>query len=120
MEQDALEVEAANESVERELQRKRRGAYNYYHPELRAKVGKYAAISGNKSAVDKFSVEIGKPISESTVHGFKKAYCSALSTSNAPINVITHLPPHGIGWGFVGDSLFDFSKFPLPGLTLSR
>ena len=65
---DALEVEAANQCVEEELGRKRRGTYNYYDPELRAKIGKYAATSGNKAAVNKFSKEMGKPISESTVY----------------------------------------------------
>lgn len=52
-EKDAKEVEAANQCVEKELGRKRRGKYNYYDPELRAKIGKYAATSGNKAAVKK-------------------------------------------------------------------
>ena len=89
---DALEVEAANQCVEKELGRKRRGTYSYYDPELRAKTGKYAATSGNAAAVRKFSEQLGKPISESTVRGFKKAYCSALSESRSaePITRLEH------------------------------
>ena len=88
LQKDALEVEAANQCVEKELGR----TYNYYDPELRAKIGKYAATSGNKAAVNKFSKELGKPISESTVHGFKKAHCSALSKTKSaePIVRLEH------------------------------
>ena len=42
-EKDTLEVEAANDCLEKELGRKRRGPYNNYDPEFRAKIGKYAA-----------------------------------------------------------------------------
>ena len=35
-EKEALKVEAADQCVERELGRKRRGVYNHYDPELRA------------------------------------------------------------------------------------
>jgi hypothetical protein len=45
-----LEVEAANQCVERELGRKRRGVYNHYDPELRTKIGKHAATFGNIAA----------------------------------------------------------------------
>ena len=69
-EKDALEVEAANQRVEGELGRKRRGKYNHYDPVLRAKIGKYAATSGNVAAVKKFSEQLRKPISESTVRDF--------------------------------------------------
>ena len=90
-EKDGLEVEAANQRVEGELGRKRRGKYNY-DPVLRAKIGKYAATSGNVAAVKKFSEELGKPISESTVRDFKKAYCSALSKtkSDEPVTRLEH------------------------------
>ena len=67
-----LEVTNANmrvlEAMESQLRRKRpRGTYTYYSPELRAK---FAAESGNKAAVEKFSTEMGKPMSESTVRGW--------------------------------------------------
>ena len=35
-----------------------RGTYNYYDPELRAKIGKYAATFGNKAAVNKFKLRL--------------------------------------------------------------
>ena len=50
----------------------RKQRYNSYSPELSAKIGKYAAKSGNKAAVEKFSAELRKPICESTVRGIKK------------------------------------------------
>ena len=55
-------------------------------------IGKYAATSGNKAAVNKLSEELGKPISESTVCGFKKPYCSALSKTKSaePIVRLEH------------------------------
>lgn len=55
---DASEVEAANQCVEKEMEkmgRKRRGTYNYYDPELCAKIGKYAATLGNVAAVSSAS-----------------------------------------------------------------
>ena len=62
--------------------------YYYYNPELCAKVGKYANTSGKVSAVKK----LGKPISESTVCGFNKAYCSAMSKTRRaePIERLEH------------------------------
>ena len=53
-------------------------AKQYYSPELRAKTGKFAAECGNKAAVEKFSKEMGKLVSESTVRGLKKGYYEAL------------------------------------------
>ena len=53
------------EAMGSQLRPKRpRGTYTYYSPELRAKIGKFAAESGNKAAVEKFSKEVGKPMSE--------------------------------------------------------
>ena len=40
--------------------RKRRSTYNVYSPELRAKIGEFAAECGNHAAVKKFSMELGK------------------------------------------------------------
>ena len=35
-------------------------------------IGKYATINGNKSAVEKFSISLGFPVSEATVRNFKR------------------------------------------------
>ena len=51
--------------------RKRRSTYNVYSPELRAKIGEFAAECGNHSAVKKFSMELGKLVSDSRVRGIK-------------------------------------------------
>ena len=82
MKKKELEVANANKRVAEAMEtqprrRKRSGTYTYYPPELRAKIGNFAAQSGNKAAVEKFSKELGKPVSESTVRGFKKNYYEA-------------------------------------------
>ena len=68
------EVTKANtkvvEAMESQDRHKRpRGTYTFLSPELRVKIGKFAAESGNKVAVKKFCREVGKPLSESTVQG---------------------------------------------------
>lgn len=66
-------MEAAHQCVEKELGRKRRGKYNHvYNPVVHTKIGKYTATSGNVAAVKKFSKQLRRQISESTVCGFKK------------------------------------------------
>ena len=75
-EDKASEVREANKAVFVQLikNRKRPCSHHYYDPELRAKIGKFAATSGNKAAVEKFSKELGRPVSKGTVRGMKKAY----------------------------------------------
>ena len=51
--------------------RKRRSTCNVYSPELRAKIGEVAAKCGNHAAVKKFSMELGKLVSDSRVRGIK-------------------------------------------------
>ena len=82
-EDKAAEVREVNKAVLVELGKKRNrpSSYNYYDPELRAKIGKFAATSGNKAAMEKYSKELGRPVSESTVRGMKKAYYAALKVA---------------------------------------
>ena len=87
--------ESANAAVlatmEGALQRKRRGVYNYYEPDLRAKIGRYAAENGNKAAVSHFKVKLGRMIPESTVRGMKSIYLRELESGKDPLEV-TQLP----------------------------
>ena len=94
-----LEIERANEKVLAVVQtqlgprgRKRGGSYAVYSAEMRAKIGKFAAESGNKAAVVKFSRETGKPVSESTVRGLKKSYCDTLKRNRQgePVTRLEH------------------------------
>ena len=62
-------------------QRERTGTHTFYSPDLRAKIGKFVAESGNKAAVERFSREFGKPLSESTVRGLKKRYYKSLKAN---------------------------------------
>ena len=50
-------------------------------PELCAKIGKFAAESGNKAAVERFSREVEKSLSGNTVQGFKKPHYEALKAN---------------------------------------
>ena len=74
-------------SMEAALQRKRRGSYNYYDPDLRAKIGRYAAENGNKAAVSRFSTELGQVIPESNVRGMKSNYLRMLEKAKDPVEV---------------------------------
>ena len=87
---------AANKQVEQEMastcttKRGKRGSYTHYSEETRAKIARYAAEHGNKAAISKFSVELGKPLAESTVRNMKKAYYKLCEEPNP--NKITSLP----------------------------
>ena len=67
-----------NETVLVELEKKGSSSHHRYDPELRTKVGRYVASSGNKAAVTKYCKELGRPVSESTVWSIKKAYYLAV------------------------------------------
>ena len=75
-------------------QRLRPSAHTAYTPELRAKIGKFAAKSGNNAAIEKFSKMTRKPVSENTVRGMKKSYYEALK-HNPKGEVVTRLE-HGL------------------------
>ena len=74
-----------NEAVKRvavvELERagKKRGKYNNYTPEDRARIGKYAAENGATRAALHFSKVLGLDINESTARKFKSEYCQEFS-----------------------------------------
>ena len=67
---------AENRSVEqvRAKERRKRGKYNHYYAEVRAKIAKHTCEYGNKSASVKFTQELGHYVSESSVRNMKKAY----------------------------------------------
>ena len=46
-------------------EKRKRGPYHRYSDKLRAKIAKYACENGNKSAVEKFSTQLGYSISGS-------------------------------------------------------
>ena len=50
----------------------KRGNYNQYSPEMRAKIGKYASENGNLRAIDHFKAQLPN-LTESTVRTFKKS-----------------------------------------------
>ena len=54
--------------------RGKRGSYVHYDEETCAKIARYAVEHGNKAAISKFSVELGKALAESTVRNMKSWY----------------------------------------------
>ena len=92
----------AKKEVQRELEiggkkRKRaRGDYHHYTAEARVKITKYACESGNKAAVEKFSVELGHRVSEGTVRNFKRKYLEQLKCVGDP-DLVTSLPSASCG-----------------------
>ena len=68
-----------------------RGDYHHYTAEIRAKIAKYAYESGNRPAVNKFSVELGHPVSGGTVRNFKRKYLEQLKFVTDP-DLVTSLP----------------------------
>ena len=88
-------MQTINREVERRLETqgkrrssKRKNTNFHYDAEIRAKIGRYAAENGNKNAVEKFSRELQRPLSESTVRGFKKAYYFELRKAKDPDNIL--------------------------------
>ena len=94
----AKETKVVNQEVKKTLgasscrQRKCKSNF-YYDPKTRAKIGQFAAENGNKRAVERFSRELQRPLSESTVRGFKKAYYFELKKVKDP-DKVPELP-HG-------------------------
>ena len=62
---------------------KKRGAYEKITPENKAKIAKYAAENGIAAAIRHFNKQQAfSNLKESTVRGWKKAYCEDLSRRN--------------------------------------
>ena len=64
--------------------------YNY-DEETHAKIARYAVEHGNKVAISKFSVELGKPLAEITVRNMKRSWYLKLREEPDP-DKITCLP----------------------------
>jgi hypothetical protein len=52
----------------------KRGNYNNYSPEVRAKMARYAVENGIQNAARKFTIELGSPINESTIRSINSSY----------------------------------------------
>ena len=70
--------------------------YHRYEPEIKAKIGRYAAENGNVAAVNKFSKVLGYELHEATVRNFKRAYCEKLRVVKDP-EAITKLDNRKLG-----------------------
>ena len=80
------EEKVANKNVLPELSgacNRKRGPYKIISDIDKAKIGRYAAETGNTKAANKFGV------SESTVRGFKKGYLKKLQEVKNPDDVVT-------------------------------
>ena len=89
---------AENRFVEqvRAKERRKRGKYNHYYAEVRAKIAKHACEYGNKPASVKFTQELGHYMSESSVRNMKKAHFLKLKSVLDPAD-INSLPHAALG-----------------------
>ena len=75
---------------------RKRGNYNHYSPEMRAKIGKYASENGNLRAINHFKAQLPNR-TESTVRTFKQAYQKKLKETKSQGGIqesVTSIP-HG-------------------------
>ena len=73
-------TDAEGGSIER-----KRGAYEKITPESKAKIAKYAAENGIAAAIRHFENNQAFPnLKESTVRGWKKAYCASGAAETTP------------------------------------
>ena len=74
------DIEAANKGVTKALDSKsqKRGKYNSYTPEQRAKIGKYAAENGASRAAKYYTAVWGIHINESMARRLKTEYLQML------------------------------------------
>ncbi|CAG2210204.1 unnamed protein product [Mytilus edulis] len=54
--------------------KRKRGNYNNYSPEVRAKMAKYAIENGVQNTARKFTTDLGSPVNESTIRSIKSSY----------------------------------------------
>ena len=70
--------------------KRKRGDYNAYDDETRAKIAKYAQEHGNTKAARHFSTKLGRKIAESTVRSMKQKFLKAVKEN--PTKPVTSLP----------------------------
>ena len=86
--------------------KRKRGQYHHYDGTLRLKIAKYACENGNKSTVQKFSMEFYYELSEGTVRNFKCTYLSKLKTLS-DADAITSLPHATLGRPLLVGEIFE-------------
>jgi len=62
----------------------KRGPYNVFSPDVRAKIGRFASQHGNSKAARQFSTELKISVSESTVRNIKRDYLKVLQKTKDP------------------------------------
>ncbi|XP_041364431.1 uncharacterized protein LOC121379845 [Gigantopelta aegis] len=85
---EAETIVAANTSVdkltsEENPKKRKRGEYQNYDENVRAKIAVYAIEKGVMKATRKFSTELNKKLSESTVRSMKKAFLKEQTRTGA-------------------------------------
>ncbi|XP_006819533.1 uncharacterized protein LOC102800823, partial [Saccoglossus kowalevskii] len=89
----AKAIEAANTAVEQSVsvsRKRKRGDYNFYSDEVRAKIGRSALENGVMKTVRKFSKDLGKNVSESSVRSMRDSYVRKQKQDSS--SIVTALP----------------------------
>ena len=83
----ALLTEAANDAVETVVRsdpgsrKRKRGEYTSYDEDIRAKIARYSIDNGVAKTSRKFSADMGRKVSESTVRSMRDQYITLKKTS---------------------------------------
>lgn len=111
--EEAETTQAVNDAVDKFMtenpRKRKRGHYNSYDDETRAKIARAAVDMGISHAARKFSTQLGRPVNESTVRGMKAAYLKKVKENGQ--TSVPSLPKKPAGHPLLlGDMLDDMVK----------
>ncbi|CAC5368608.1 unnamed protein product [Mytilus coruscus] len=94
--QDALIVQTANDAVDTVVsapsRKRKRGDYNNYDDETRAKIARYAVDNGVARASRKFTSDLGRKVSETTIRSMRDTYVKLKKKVGTEVVTIPHSP----------------------------
>ncbi|VDI72619.1 Hypothetical predicted protein, partial [Mytilus galloprovincialis] len=99
--QDALIVQTANDAVDTVVsapsRKRKRGDYINYDEETRAKIARYAVDNGVARASRKFTSDLGRKVSETTIRSMRDTYVKLKKKGNFDTKVQDWIQRYGTG-----------------------
>ncbi|XP_063436557.1 uncharacterized protein LOC134717989 [Mytilus trossulus] len=99
---DVLVTQAANDGIDTmnsatsltttPTRKRKRGDYNYYDDETRAKIARYSVENGVARAACKFSSDLSKKVSETSVRSMRDTYLKLKKQGGGDIEVLPRSP----------------------------
>ncbi|XP_063400328.1 uncharacterized protein LOC134684939 [Mytilus trossulus] len=94
--QDALIVQTANDAVDTVVsapsRKRKRGDYINYDEETRAKIARYAVDNGVARASRKFTSDLGRKVSETTIRSMRDTYVKLKKKVGTELATLPHSP----------------------------